>query len=732
MYVLVVSRWLLQIFHQLQFFSPRLLFLTLTVALAARISYHYFANRTSDFTIPQSVHSEELLETSRCNISSRDALSAIQRATTVRCKNELAEFACRLQEGSVYPESLPRYESKLIHDFEIPKRPLRILFVLTIYGRDSRQVLRLLKLIYQRNYYFVIHVDARSSYLFNQLIPLESAFPNIRLLRQRRSPIWGGASLLTTLLDAMRYGLRDADGWNWDYLINLSESDLPIKSSEALAEYLTVNYGKNFAKSHGTETEKFIKRQGLDKTFYQCEDRMWRVGSRRLPSGIIIDGGSDWVALHRSFCQYLITSPANELIRGLLVVFNHTLLPAESFFHTVLKNSEFAPTFINNNLRMTNWKRKKGCNCQYRHIVDWCGCSPNVFRSGDVQRIATYANKPIFFARKFDALVDLSIINEVVRPFSSGAEKSPSWNYHWINLYTAAETFPSYETRSLYESLGRSSLEEHDFPGGKGSPQLLDVFLQVDVDGVKNIVISHRIGDRLQTVLQSRYGFEEFFEKEDVDGSEIGKRLVTMKVSSDFDLKEDLFRNYLDVVGPYSEPVLAILADAGNFTVTSVVWLDPADTVAGSFEVNITEEAGWTVHQPVFRGPLRPGLWRVLLLHQWRLVATTKFLVIPVYQHPLHVTNAGPPDGTYIHYNFSSVARLLRLNATEKIHLSQSHAENMEENGDAWIDELVSEVFYWMGSCVVGEMPGESAVPLCTDTVWSSYFPDAKSEMMPV
>ena len=51
----------------------------------------------------------------------------------------------------------------------------------------------------------------------------------------------------------------------------------------------------------------------------------------------------------------------------------------QSFFHTVLINSEFCGSHVDNNLHMTNWNRKQGCKCQYKHIVDWCGCSPNDF-----------------------------------------------------------------------------------------------------------------------------------------------------------------------------------------------------------------------------------------------------------------------------------------------------------------------------------------------------------------
>lgn len=44
-------------------------------------------------------------------------------------------------------------------------------------------------------------------------------------------------------------------------------------------------------------------------------------------------------------------------------------------------------TLVDNNLRVTNWNRKLGCKCQYKHIVDWCGCSPNDFKPQDLVRI---------------------------------------------------------------------------------------------------------------------------------------------------------------------------------------------------------------------------------------------------------------------------------------------------------------------------------------------------------
>lgn len=62
-------------------------------------------------------------------------------------------------------------------------------------------------------------------------------------------------------------------------------------------------------------------------------------------------------------------------------------LHLQSFFHTVLENSAHCETMVDNNLRLTNWNRKLGCKCQYKHIVDWCGCSPNDFKPSDLPRL---------------------------------------------------------------------------------------------------------------------------------------------------------------------------------------------------------------------------------------------------------------------------------------------------------------------------------------------------------
>lgn len=173
-----------------------------------------------------------------------------------------------------------------------------------------------------------LHIK-REDYLFRELLPLEQQFPNIRLTRRRFATIWGGASLLEMLLSCMNE-LLALTTWKWDFVLNLSESDYPVKQIRALEHFLTANRNRNFVKSHGRDTQRFLQKQGLDKTFVECDRRMWRVGDRRLPHDIQIDGGSDWIALSRLFVEYVVPAAAaspnkssgmnDGLVSGLLQV----------------------------------------------------------------------------------------------------------------------------------------------------------------------------------------------------------------------------------------------------------------------------------------------------------------------------------------------------------------------------------------------------------------------------
>ena len=81
----------------------------------------------------------------------------------------------------------------------------------------------------------------RQEYMFREVSKLSTKLPNLRVMKTRFSTIWGGASLLTMLLAAMKELLEMSDWTDWDFVLNLSESDYPVKTQKELVEFLTNN-----------------------------------------------------------------------------------------------------------------------------------------------------------------------------------------------------------------------------------------------------------------------------------------------------------------------------------------------------------------------------------------------------------------------------------------------------------------------------------------------------------
>ncbi|CEF62907.1 Xylosyltransferase oxt [Strongyloides ratti] len=301
---------------------------------------------------------------------------------------------------------------------------IKILFLLQLNGRNDRQVKRMLKSVYSPDHYYIVHVDKRQKYMYEKMKLLEKILPNFKVSNDRWSTIWGGASLLTMYLKLVESQLDK----EWEFVINMSESDFLVIPLEELEIQLSLNKGINFISSHGSSAE-----------------RMWRIEERdTFPENMYIDGGSDWIVIHRNFITYALSD--EELPRDLRNIFKTVLLPLESFFHTLGYNSRFCDKIKARNLRLTYWKRKQGCRCaKLKKTVDWCGCSPLVFRDTDTSYIqdSIVKQKATYFARKFDDFVDIKAIHFAEKQALKNRENindiilqnHPSYNSSWVNLY---------------------------------------------------------------------------------------------------------------------------------------------------------------------------------------------------------------------------------------------------------------------------------------------------------
>lgn len=105
---------------------------------------------------------------------------------------------------------------------------------------------------------------------------------------------------------------------------------------------------------------------------------------------------------------------------------------------------------------------------------------------------------------------------------------------------------------------------------------------------------------------------------------------LRFQVGTEWDAKERLFRNFGCLLGPMDEPVgMQKWAKGPNVTVT-VVWVDPVNIIAATYDILIESTAEFTHYKPPLNLPLRPGVWTVKILHHWLPVAESKFLVAPL------------------------------------------------------------------------------------------------------
>ncbi|KAJ3600326.1 hypothetical protein NHX12_031311 [Muraenolepis orangiensis] len=679
------------------------------------------------------------------------------------CRQQIVEVYCKHKEGTLMPLQVPRYcplEGKTSVNVQwdedllqaAPALPVRIAYVLVVHGRASRQFQRLFKAIYHTSHYYYIHVDLRSNYLHREVIALAEQYPNVVVTPWRMSTIWGGASLLTMYLRTMHDLLKMAD-WSWDFFINLSAADYPIRTNDQLVAFLSQYRTMNFIKSHGRDNARFIRKQGLDRLFYECDTHMWRLGDRKIPEGIAVDGGSDWFLLNRQFVDYVVTSQ-DELVTNMKRFYAYTLLPAESFFHTVLENSVHCGSMVDNNLRLTNWNRKLGCKCQYKHIVDWCGCSPNDFKPSDLPRFQQ-ASRPTFFARKFEASVSQEIVGQLDSfLFGSYPPGSPALHSYWENVYERATDGPgaprdaplSYYSAFARMGLARAEGSLQGRPGDKscrytstGNPLAVHLyFLSDQLQGylVRQQATNLATGqpETLETWVTPKGHFTL------ATPPSPANRLQDIQVGTDWDPKERLFRNWGGLLGPEDEPAAAQRwsRGQGNLTAT-VVWVDPTNVIAATYDILVEAGAEYTHYRPPLSGPLRPGVWTLRVLNHWSPLGATRFLVLPLEfsgRKPLLPEEArrlhgGPSRNSYMEQSFHGLNPVLRLP------VSLGAVEEAEANAwltgaplRRWADGLLAG--QWVAADVCSAGPSGCPVMLrCGRAPWSALSPDPKSGLGP-
>lgn len=142
-----------------------------------------------------------------------------------------------MQTHSATPNTL----SETIEEHSLPH--VHIAYFIMVHQRPEA-FKTLLEKIHTRDQFYLVHIDRKANGEITEAIQdYVIRYPNVYLL-ESTNIVSGGFSMIQAELNAMEFLLNISK--KWDYLINLSGEDLPLRSQDIIRQFLTVNAGRNY------------------------------------------------------------------------------------------------------------------------------------------------------------------------------------------------------------------------------------------------------------------------------------------------------------------------------------------------------------------------------------------------------------------------------------------------------------------------------------------------------
>uniref|UniRef100_A0A1Y9J007 protein xylosyltransferase n=1 Tax=Anopheles quadriannulatus TaxID=34691 RepID=A0A1Y9J007_ANOQN len=651
------------------------------------------------------------------------------------CSGNSDQFCGGKMTSSVYETGLAKQPQQPLKLYPSPKdKPVRIAFLLMFHKRNLRQIRRLLRAIYDRNHYYYIHIDPKQHYLFRELLKLEKDFPNIHVSRQRHTITWGCFTQLQALLSAMKH-LLSLPSWNPDFILNMSESDFPIKTISKLTQFLTANRGRNFVLMQRMVTvDEFISKAGYDKQFVECENRMWLIGDRALPSGIVTNGSNDWFCLSSDFVRYFLDT-SHDLVAKMMAIMEHTVHSTESFFGQMLQNSPFCETHYDSTLRLISWVRGKGC--PKGRSVEWTGCSPLTTRRSSFPNIQRHLTESIYAVRKINPIYDQMIVL-MIEEYAYGKYPSgvPNLNAYWQSVYHHEDA--KHEARMssvlnvahllLYINAQENQFERYEVL------KVLEITHYFNRNTFEGFLIRHAA-----LLNDHRLELEVFVKPKDTfqPYRAVVKQLANFKlqISNTIDWVDNEVIDFDRVLTVDKQPVLMFQfpkyktpAQTISHNI-SVEWINPRQRSVTVDRYTIEQEPDVIDNQPLestaLKTPLVPGVWKAKVSVNATYVGMIDFLVVnnkPILLKQVSTTTTDacvrPRD------ILSAASTTCQLSKADFVLRKQFRFR-----------ANVAQMYQLESTCIVdsGEIAPEQFThkPLerCNSTLWSSFAPDPKSDV---
>ena len=238
-------------------------------------------------------------------------------------------------------------------------------------------------------------------------------------------------------------------------------------------------------------------------------------------------------------------------------------------------------------------------------------------------------------------------------------------------------------------------------------------FRDVDVDFELDEVFLYKLEDILDSIVvytQTSDGAQLQFRIKLQDQLLEDVRLVHLSAGTDFDLKEQIFRNFIRLFTTHSGPTIrgrAVFVGGKTNETYHFTWLDPTNKVMAVNHVHVDTHPVIIELDPgredgrMLAGDLVPGIWRLVATHAAAVVHTHRFLVLP------------PADNT-------AVSRINKEHdASNTLHDDEQESDSMNPVLESWLDKYVSEFYQVSQYCSV---KCKENLNCCRNTSWSSYL----------
>jgi len=265
---------------------------------------------------------------------------------------------------------------------------------LILMHRYPSQFKRLFKAIYHSDNAYVIHIDKRSGEaLHAEIKEFLSAYPNTTILKSERA-LWGGYSLVDAELRGMKELLKMDQ--KWEFFINLSAQDFPLKSQTDIHAFLKQHPGKDFIKLSDQTNVRPDTLHRIENYVTESHDEILSepVQKRTFLEGVTPYIGNQWMIVSRRFCNFVCHNAEVDRFKDF---YRNTLIADEGFFQTVMMNTSYKPMLVNDDKRTIDWVPMGTIKLR-----------PRDFTAKDAKYLMASSG---LFARKFDEQVDADILS---------------------------------------------------------------------------------------------------------------------------------------------------------------------------------------------------------------------------------------------------------------------------------------------------------------------------------